>query len=139
MTDQVARERATDWTDQCYTVPPTVLVADPDRAVRDLVRTVLEEIGLAVLEAGDATEVRKCLNKGTVGLVIAEVMLPHVTGDKLAAEIIRRDILLALMSGQPEGFRRAQKVRQFVLRKPLQVKDILRLAIVGLPSWRRHV
>jgi len=115
---------------------PCVLVADPDHTVRDLVRSVLEEIGLVVLEAGDATEARKWLREKVVGLVLAEVMLPHTSGDRLAAEIARRNIILALMSGHSEGIRRAQAVRKAVLRKPLQIKDILRIAILCLPSWR---
>lgn len=126
-----------DWTDEHATLPPTVLIADPDHTVRAFIKTALEEIGLAVLEAGDATEVRQWLHKKTVGFVFAEVMLPHATGDKLAAEIIRRGIPVVLMSGHSEGLRRAEAARRFALRKPLQVKDILRVAIVGLPSWRR--
>lgn len=136
-TDRVTEGRAIDQTWHNDARQPTVLVADPDRSVRDFIRSMLEEIGLVVLEAGDATELRKQLRHQPVDLVLAEVMLPHASGDKLAAEIARRDTILALMTGRSEGIRRAQKVAKVVLRKPLQIKDVLRIAVVSLPSWRR--
>ena len=139
MSDHLAGEWAMDWTDECCTAQPTVLVADPDRAVRDFLKAALEEIGLDVLEAGNATDVRKRLHQQRPSLVFAEVMLPHATGDKLAAEIIRRGIPVVLMSAHPEGLRRAQEARRVVLSKPLQIKDVLRAAIVTLPSWGPHV
>ena len=119
-----------------HAAQPCVLVADPDHSVRDFVKSALEEIGLIVREAGNATEVRKWLRHETIDLVLAEVMLPHTCGDKLVPEMNRRHIPVALMSGNPGALRRAQAVSQLVLRKPLQIKDVLRVAIVGLPSWR---
>lgn len=110
MTGQTVYGRATDRAGQCHTTP-TVLVADPDRTVRDFVKMALEEIGLDVLEACDATDARKWLRQGTASLVFVEVMLPHATGDKLAAEIIRRGIPVVLMSSHPEGLRRAEEAR----------------------------
>lgn len=139
MTARVVRERAMNWTNQYSASPPVVLVGDPDDEVRAFVRAALGEIGLAVLEARDATEVRRWLHKKAVNLVFAEVMLPHTTGDKLAGEIVRRGIPVVLMSGHPDGLRRAKEGRRLVLWKPLQIKDVLRVAILALPSWRRHV
>ena len=124
-----------DWTNEHATSPPTVLVADPDCAARDLVRSTLEEIGLRVLEAGDASEARKCLHKEKVSLVLAEVILPHTSGEKLAAEIVRRGIPVVLMSGRPEGLKKAEQARRIAFGKPLHIKDLLRIAITVLPSW----
>lgn len=124
------------WTDEPAASPPTVLLADPDPATRAWVRAVLQEIGLGVSEAGDATDLWKCLRTEKVGLVLADVMLPHARCDTLVAEITRRDVAVVLMSG-PHGMRRAQQTRAVVLHKPLQLRDVLRAAIVSLPIWPR--
>jgi DNA-binding NtrC family response regulator len=127
-----------DWTDQHAASPPTVLVADPDAATRAWVRSVLQEIGLGVSEARGATELWNCMRREKVALVLVEARLPQTRTDTLVAELNRRDLTVVLMSGHPQGLKKAQLPRDVVLlHKPLQLRDVLRVAIVSLPTWSR--
>jgi two-component system response regulator MprA len=115
---------------------PHVLVIEPEPLVRDFIQATLQEIGIAVLPASNATEARQCLRRFPVELAIVAVMLRRIPGDELAREIARRGIPVVLMSGHEEGLRRAQASGFPVLKKPFRAKELLRQVILRLGPWK---
>ena len=81
----------------------TVLLAEDDREVRNLTRTVLEDFGYRVIEAVDGEEaVAKFLaHPGAVDLLVLDIMMPRKNGKEAYLEIkkARPGIKALFMSG----------------------------------------
>lgn len=60
--------------------PATVLVADDDNAVRQFVRTAIEQIGLNVCEASNGSEVLEQFTLRHPDLIVMDVMMPVMDG-----------------------------------------------------------
>jgi two-component system chemotaxis sensor kinase CheA len=72
----------------------TVLVADDRATSRELVRTVLEKSGYAVVEAGDGIEALRNAREWKPDLIILDLHMPGLDGFAVVQEI-RRDRQLA--------------------------------------------
>ncbi len=68
----------------------TVLVADDKATSRELVRTVLEKSGYAVVEAGDGIEALRNARESKPDLIILDLHMPGLDGFGVVQEI-RRD------------------------------------------------
>ena len=112
-----------------------VLVVEPDLYVRDFIASALQDVGLQVLAAGNATEARHALRGAHVDLALIAVMLARVGGEKLALEIEQRGIPVVLMTGHEERLRRAHASGFPVLAKPFGVKGLLRALALNIRSW----
>lgn len=82
----------------------TVLVVEDDPAVRRLVTTYLERMGLSVIEAGDGRTALRKLTETVPDLVCLDLMLPELSGYEVC-EFIRqspplRDVPVMVMSGR---------------------------------------
>ncbi len=81
----------------------TVLVAEDDAHIANLIKTGLERHGLRVLSAANAEEASKLLveNHGKVDLLLTDVMMPGKSGRVLAEETALKwpDIKVLFMSG----------------------------------------
>jgi CheY-like chemotaxis protein len=87
-------------------VAETILVAEDEPAVRNLVRYVLRQGGYAVIEAGSGPEALALAEKhaGIIDLLITDVMMPHMGGDRLA-ELLRArrpGLKVLFLSGYPD-------------------------------------
>lgn len=103
----------------------TILVVDPERAIRALVQAVLETAGYTVLTAV-GTESAMTLYKerqATIALVLTDVMMPDRNGLKLADEILRLNpqALVLFMSGNMRSPNRGFGC----LSKPFTVAELL--------------
>ena len=82
-----------------------LLVKDEDR-VRKLERTILQARGYVVLEANDGLEgLSVCENhKGTIDLLVSDVVMPELGGRELAerARMMRPDLKVLFMSGHTQ-------------------------------------
>ena len=82
--------------------PPSVVIVEDDAALRKLLRLYLGD-EYAVAEASDGEALREILQRQRADLVILDVNLPGVTGDKLIESIRTTDSdrrpLILLMSG----------------------------------------
>ena len=81
----------------------TILVAEDEGAVRELIRDILEEHGYTVLQAVDgfdALEVAKNY-QGKIDVVLTDVVMPQLNGLELARRVldIRPDARILFMSG----------------------------------------
>jgi signal transduction histidine kinase/ActR/RegA family two-component response regulator len=81
----------------------TILLVEDDEATRAVTRRLLSKRGYVIIEARNGVEALKALEShaGRVDLVLADVMMPEMTGselsERLAAE--RPDLPVVLMSG----------------------------------------
>lgn len=81
----------------------TILLADDEEDVRDVVRSMLESFGYTVVTAGDGQEAVEIFREraGEVDLVLLDMMMPRMTGVEAFAEIrrISPDVRAILASG----------------------------------------
>lgn len=115
MTLYLPRYHATDEESQQEFVSPelntpadtTVLVVEDEPAIRMLLTEALNEIGISVIEASDATSALKVLESDTpVDLLITDVGLPgEMNGAKLAeiARVQRSDLKILFITGYAEN------------------------------------
>jgi two-component system cell cycle response regulator DivK len=72
----------------------TILVADDKATGRELVRTVLEKSGYAVIEASDGIEAVRCAREQKPDLIILDLHMPGLDGFSVIQEL-RRDAQFA--------------------------------------------
>ncbi len=81
----------------------TVLVAEDEASIRDLVRAALERDGFRVLLAQDGAEALRVLERAPaeVDALLTDVVMPHMGGIELARELRRRnpELPVLFMSG----------------------------------------
>ncbi|WP_203472324.1 PAS domain S-box protein [Dissulfurispira thermophila] len=89
-----SEEKVTSYvtTERIDTIPSgteTLLVVEDNNDVRDFITTVLKNIGYNVLEARDGIEALIICNenKGEIDLIITDVVMPNMSGDKLASRV----------------------------------------------------
>ncbi|MEK6525504.1 MAG: response regulator [Nitrospirota bacterium] len=70
--------------------PATILVVDDSKDNRDLLRTVLQHQGYELLFAGNGeSALQLCrLHSGVIHLVVADVVMPGMSGPELAAKLL---------------------------------------------------
>jgi CheY-like chemotaxis protein len=61
----------------------TLLIVEDDKAIRELLETVLKEEGYQTLVAGNGNEALACLTTHTVDLVVSDIMMPGLDGLEL--------------------------------------------------------
>ncbi|MCU6340293.1 response regulator, partial [Enterobacter quasiroggenkampii] len=92
----------------------TILVADDDENIVELIGLYLRAEGFHVIEARDGMEALRYMNTERVDLVILDIMMPNMDGWELCEELRRShpDLpnLMATAKGEPR-----QKVRGFQL------------------------
>jgi CheY-like chemotaxis protein len=108
-----------------------ILLADDDKATRDLVKRALEAEGHSVDVTQDGTEALDTLKvqPGTIDVLVSDVHMPGIDGIQLASQAVevRPALKVLLMSGFPEELERAKAVkaaRLGVLSKPFTLEQI---------------
>ncbi|HEX8280217.1 MAG TPA: ATP-binding protein [Chthoniobacterales bacterium] len=85
----------------------TVLVAEDDDIVRELVCDVLQEEGYNVLCAPDGVEALRVAREfdGEIHLLVTDVIMPHMNGTELAEQIclLRPDVKVLYVSGYSDN------------------------------------
>ena len=81
----------------------TILVVEDEAGIRALVRKILRRQGYAVLEASNGPDaIQICAqHKGTIDLLVTDVMMPQMTGRELAERLaaVRTDLKVLFVSG----------------------------------------
>lgn len=67
--------------------PSHILVVDDDREICELVGRVVEREGYRVSRAADGTGMRRAIEKGSIDLIVLDVMLPGKDGLMLCREL----------------------------------------------------
>ncbi|MCD9025214.1 response regulator transcription factor [Cohnella silvisoli] len=91
---------------------PTILVADDDANIRDLVCLFLRNDGLETVEAADGKEALDVYNSTPVDLVVLDIMMPIMDGWTLCRELRRSnpDLPLLMLTARGETW---EKVKGF--------------------------
>ena len=100
---------------------PTILLAEDEPAIRNLVEFALQRNGYSVLPASNGEEAVELSRQypGTIDLLLSDVRMPRMDGMQ-AAQAIRRDrpeIRVLLMSGEP-GCGVPTQLDAALIRKP---------------------
>ncbi len=120
-----------------------ILVVDDEAAVNHVVTRYLSHLGYRVLDASSAVEALEIVRRQEprIDLVLADVVMPAVSGVELAATLLSRapGPSVILMTGAlPEKVERLDIGGQIVrvLRKPLdldELQQVLRVTLEGYP------
>lgn len=116
---------------------PSVLIVEDDRAVRDLLASLLAVEGLAVHTARDGLEGLLKAQVHRPAAIVLDIMMPDVGGlrvlDQLADE--HAEVPVIVVTGKPEAAdeARARLGPENVFSKPFEIDDVLAriLAVVG--------
>ncbi len=107
---------------------PPILVVDDDPEVCHMIRWALEEEGLAVDTAADGRQALEQATRRRPRLVILDMGLPLLDGDKLAAElraIYGDGVPLVLITADGHLVEKARRVgARAYLAKPFELDDL---------------
>ena len=106
----------------------TILVADDDPDVREVVAAILAEPGYSVITASDGYEAVRLLADNWVNLLVTDVKMPGMDGFELArqAKVMRPQLHVIYFSGySTHNEEKAGPVYGPILRKPLRMTDFL--------------
>jgi CheY-like chemotaxis protein len=121
---------------------PPVLVADDDRDVRTMLRTLLELDGHDVLEAKDGDEAWKMCLDVQPAVVVADIQMPGITGLELCQKIRQskhspdiKVIVYTAGMATPEQARKAGCDEYFLKTDPLpRLRDKVRQYVSSRPG-----
>jgi CheY-like chemotaxis protein len=110
----------------------TILVVEDDLAMRAAAQAVLQKVGYRVVTAADGREGLEAYraHRGTIHLVITDVVMPELTGFDLYEDIrkVSHDVRVLFMSGFPApNFRKTvgQDTRVAFVTKPWTASELL--------------
>ncbi len=108
-----------------------LLLVDDDADVREIARSMLEEMGAAVIEADSAAAALLLLRTATIDLVLADVTMPQMSGIELAAEVDRLlpGVPVVLMTGYGVAAMEVGPNVRATLQKPFRAEALLRALI----------
>jgi PAS domain S-box-containing protein len=125
---------------RCEAVPPavpstgteTVLLAEDDLGVRNLVEMVLKKFGYQVLLAADGQEAVACFaaNRDKIGLILMDIIMPHKDGIEACEEIrkLQPKAKVLFISGYTSEYlqNRGLEASVQLIMKPVQPTELLR-------------
>jgi two-component system cell cycle sensor histidine kinase/response regulator CckA len=121
----------------------TLLIVEDQEAVRSLMTEILRDAGYRVLESGSAEEAMAVgqAERGTIHLVLTDVVLPRVSGPALVQDLrrARPGLPVVLMSGYAaETAGRLEELGAGVLyiQKPFAADALLRVVRQALDAGR---
>lgn len=119
----------------------TILLAEDENSVRQILKTILTENGYRVIEAVNGVDavVKFSENRHMIDLVLLDVIMPRMNGREAREEIlkIRRDVKVIFMSGYSgdilgEGTLEREDVG--FIHKPINPREIIRQLREALPE-----
>lgn len=100
----------------------TILIAEDDEPIRDLIGRILEKPGYRLLMAQDGKEAAEiaAAHDGPIDLLLSDVMMPELDGPHLAAIVqdARPEIRLIFMSGYTNGLLKLLDRNCMFIQKP---------------------
>lgn len=110
--------------------PEVILLVEDDDSVRNLAKKILEARGYIVLDAKNGREgLLACeTHKGTIDLLLSDVVMPELEGPELAERALsmRPDLKVLLVSGYTPGEVLKENIRKRTafLQKPFSPADL---------------
>ena len=116
-----------------------ILIVDDEADFLDALQGVLIEKGYEVVRAQDGKQAREALDAEKIDLIISDVYMPTLDGIRFHTYVREytdaRDVPFIFISGYADDKLRerlAKSPRDFFLRKPAPVEDILALVKTAL-------
>jgi DNA-binding response OmpR family regulator len=111
------------------TAPPTIVLAEDNDNLRELIKHVLTAHGYHVLEAADGVQLVRRVAESEVDAVIVDVRLGADDGISLGRELreLQPGIPIALISGdssQAGAMKRAAGLTDLFLSKPFSAEEL---------------
>ncbi len=120
-----------------------VLVCDDESAIREIAGVVLKQHGFKVIEAGNGREAVELFTarQSEIQAVLMDIMMPIMTGDRAAAEMLQRqpDLPILFMSGLMErhtletAMKSVGRASSVLIRKPFTAQELLAALARVLP------
>lgn len=111
--------------------PPTILVADDDPDIREIIVSAAEKAGGHVIEAGDGAEAWRYLNEVVVDVAILDVMMPEMSGLEVCEKLKNTEfgklipiIVLTARDGLRDKVDALELGADDYLTKPFQFKEL---------------
>jgi CheY-like chemotaxis protein len=107
----------------------TILIADDDLDLRDVVVAILSEPGHTVLTASNGYEALRVLVERSADLLITDIKMPGVNGFELArqAKLMRPNLHVIYLSGRVSEFDRQGPIYGTLIPKPIRAGHLLEL------------
>jgi CheY-like chemotaxis protein len=139
------RDLAFRWQSRGHVTAATILIADDEPAIVELVRFTLEDPRIAVIEASTGPEALDLARAARPDLILLDVHMPGLTGIEVCRRL-RRELALAgtcivmLTAASQEADRlqgRAVGVDEYLTKpfSPLQLIRIVRSLLPEAPLW----
>jgi CheY-like chemotaxis protein len=107
-------------------VKPTVLLVDDEILIRVMIADALRDIGLAVIECGDADEALRVLRSGTsVSVVFTDVKMPGTMDGADLANVVKREFPAATVILTSAQFLPAGTHCDHFFAKPWDVQHVI--------------
>src|SRR6478752_4556659 len=109
-----------------------ILVADDDSAIREVVKTLLEDEGYQVSEAATGQEALDGLKAGTFELLILDMRMPGMTGLDVLQTLRQQEgelpVILMTAHGSPNIAIQASSLGAYgYISKPFEADDVLNM------------
>ncbi len=123
---------------------PTILVAEDEEFLRNLLTISLEQEGYLVHTANDGAEALEYFNQNQYDLVLLDIMMPHVDGFTVCTEIRKRSdvpiVMLTALSSPEDVVRGFELGADDFITKPFTFKEVqARLqAILRRIAWAKE-
>jgi signal transduction histidine kinase len=118
----------------------TILLVDDDSAVREVTRSILQDLGYSVIEAGSGGACLDMLDTHTsIDLVLLDFAMPGMNGAEVAREIRARNAVMPILfaTGYADADALTEADEDSIVRKPFveaELADKLRRALNRAPD-----
>ena len=102
-----------------------ILLLEDDQAIVDVLSTLLEDEGYYVSSTAMAGAAKEVLERITVDLLIADIVLPDGTAFAAIDEARKRNIACLLMTGSWPHMAELESNGEFHLAKPFRLRDFI--------------
>jgi DNA-binding response OmpR family regulator len=112
----------------------TILIADDEEFIVDLLATLLEDEHYRVLRAYDGEQALHAARRENPQLIITDIMMPRMSGTELAAHLRTQeqtDVPIILMSAVRSPIAIPNTI---YLPKPFDIEHVLELVALLLPA-----
>ncbi|NRP74798.1 Transcriptional regulatory protein OmpR [Ensifer psoraleae] len=110
-------------------LPEHILVVDDDSRIRQMLSRYFEEEGYRVSLAGDGQEMRECLDKHSIDIILLDLMLPGEDGLALARDLrARSDVPIIMLTGRNDVVDRVVGLEvgaDDYVAKPFHLREVL--------------
>ena len=112
-----------------------IIVVDDDEFVGDMLVSILRKLGYSADWYSNPESALEIINKTNIGLVITDLNMPQLSGDRLAKDIKRSkpDLPIVIYSGQAASIR-PNPIYSAILKKPISPSKLNTIIENLLPS-----